>query len=222
MSRPKKQGATAKRSPDSIAAEFARQQQAWLGPHPRPEVIAHLQEELPQAIEALQEQRLEWARLCSELADSLKLMHVDEAVKQLALHLLDAAGLRDVHTIVCSPWLSTEVPASDRRAVDAAFQHTASLVSGGGSDLDVVVRGLRAAAAALVPAAPEHWRPTAHQALVLAVLKRDGRLRAGDLWERISPKHVELRAHQVAMKDLVRREVVRTAGKARAIEYWLA
>jgi hypothetical protein len=65
------------------------------------------------------------------------------------------------------------------------------------------------------------WAPNAHQLLVLAVLKRDGRLRTGVLWERITPKRIDLRAHQNAMSDLVSHGRVKTAGKAQATEYWL-
>lgn len=67
----------------------------------------------------------------------------------------------------------------------------------------------------------DDWKPSVHQGLVLALLKRDGRLRAGKLWERISPKHVGERAHQDAMSDLVTRERVGRAGKGKATEYWL-
>lgn len=67
----------------------------------------------------------------------------------------------------------------------------------------------------------EGWHPSAHQQLVLDLLKRDGRLKTGVLWRRIAPKYVNLRAHQNAMQDLVAHQKVRKAGKAQAIEYWL-
>ena len=69
--------------------------------------------------------------------------------------------------------------------------------------------------------AAETWLPDAHQKLVLALLKREGRLRTGVLWERVFPKHVSQRAHQNAMRELVDRKKVLTAGKGRATEYWL-
>ena len=71
------------------------------------------------------------------------------------------------------------------------------------------------------PTQSEEWQPTAHQQLVLKVLRRDGRLRAGVLWDRISPKHVDQRAHQSSMRDLIAHEQVKKAGKARATEYWI-
>ena len=64
-------------------------------------------------------------------------------------------------------------------------------------------------------------QPSAHQELVIATLRRDGRLRTGVLWERISPKHIDLRAHQNAMRDLVKHGLVLTAGKGQATEYVL-
>lgn len=67
----------------------------------------------------------------------------------------------------------------------------------------------------------DDWHPSAHQEQVLALLKRDGRLRTGVLWTRISPKHLDKRAHQNAMRDLVVRRKVLTDGKGRATEYWL-
>lgn len=69
--------------------------------------------------------------------------------------------------------------------------------------------------------AQEPWKPSAHQQLVLDLLKREGRLRAGTLWERISPKHIDRRAHQNAMRELVARRMVEKSGKGRATEYWL-
>lgn len=70
-------------------------------------------------------------------------------------------------------------------------------------------------------AQPDGWQPSAHQTLILKLLGRDGRLRTGVLWERISPKHIDLRAHQNAMRDLVDHDQVLTAGKGQATEYWL-
>lgn len=69
--------------------------------------------------------------------------------------------------------------------------------------------------------AAEEWSPSVHQEIALGVLARDGRMRTGTLWERISPKHIAKRAHQNAMRDLVAKERVKTAGKGQAIEYWL-
>lgn len=68
---------------------------------------------------------------------------------------------------------------------------------------------------------PDLWYPTAHQQEVLAVLKRDGRMRTGALWMRIARKHVNPRAHQYAVSDLVARGEVSKSGKGRATEYWL-
>lgn len=65
------------------------------------------------------------------------------------------------------------------------------------------------------------WEPSAHQQLVLELLKRDGRMRTGLLWKRVSPKHINQRAHQNQMSDLVKHERVRKSGKAQATEYWL-
>ncbi|MBK8980674.1 MAG: hypothetical protein IPM29_32630 [Planctomycetes bacterium] len=75
--------------------------------------------------------------------------------------------------------------------------------------------------AATEPVADNHWTPSAHQQLVLKVLRRDGRLRTADLWDRIYPKHIEMRAHQNGMRTLVQQGLVLTDGKGRATEYWL-
>lgn len=66
----------------------------------------------------------------------------------------------------------------------------------------------------------DSWAPSVHQEIVLKVLQRDGRLHTAELWKRVDPKWVELRAHQQAMRELVKKERVGKSGKARSIEYW--
>ncbi|HEX6944303.1 MAG TPA: hypothetical protein VF128_15350 [Gemmatimonadaceae bacterium] len=102
----------------------------------------------------------------------------------------------------------------DWKALDIAVRKEAAAVEDGPPPA-------RGTAGQKTPSEQDQWRPSAHQESVLSVLKRDGRLRTGVLWERISPKHIGERAHQNAMSDLVAHDRVLTAGKGRATEFWL-
>src|SRR5690606_38264483 len=87
-------------------------------------------------------------------------------------------------------------------------------------ELNRVIVEMRTQPVVAQPKTAVEWTPSAHQELVLKVLKRDGRMRTGLLWERVVPKHVDKRAHQNQMRDLVRHDRVLTTGKAQATEYW--
>lgn len=65
------------------------------------------------------------------------------------------------------------------------------------------------------------WKPSAHQETILATLKRHGRLPSGRLWKLITPKFIDLRAHQSALRGLVERRMVKKEGKGRATVYLL-
>jgi hypothetical protein len=88
-------------------------------------------------------------------------------------------------------------------------------------ELNRVIVEMRTQPVVARPKTAVEWTPSAHQELVLKVLKRDGRMRTGLLWERVVPKHVDKRAHQNQMRDLVGHDRVLTTGKAQATEYWL-
>lgn len=87
-------------------------------------------------------------------------------------------------------------------------------------EVRVLVKAIGASTSKSAPPKADDWKPSAHQELVLKVLRRAGRLRAGVLWDHIHPKHIEKRAHQNAMKDLVGRKLVGRSGRGRSIEYW--
>ena len=71
------------------------------------------------------------------------------------------------------------------------------------------------------PVPTEHWSPSLHQDAIIRTLKREGRMRAGKLWDRIVPKYVDKRAHQNALRVLLHRGLVKSSGKGRATEYRL-
>lgn len=129
-------------------------------------------------------------------------------------------------------------PSAVKLAIDAgvAYRHDGSICSSGlAREMglegygDWVTAQLRAVSSLLQavesdgdqPPLEEAWRPSVHQESVLAVLRRDGRLRTGELWQRVAPKYVERRAHQNQMKELVRRGFIETDGKGRGTEFWI-
>lgn len=160
-----------------ISAAFMRMQDEWLGPNPTTEMLKALEDRLPGAVETIEQNRFEWVRLASKLADQLDLGHRDFAIKQLARHLLDSTGLRDCELVVCNQWIRSDVPTELRRALSALVHHVSSVITERGNDLSPAQRGLRAAAAAI--AATDPSQPTER----FATHGQDGQGAAGESGE---------------------------------------
>lgn len=133
--------------------------------------------------------------------------------------------------------VSAQFAPGDLRPLHALVRDLDSILRGEATDVRAAVEGVRLIVAEIEvrmgadrgntakevagPVLATSWAPSAHQLAVLSILKRDGRLRTRTLWERIVPRHVDLRAHQNAMRDLIDNGKVLSAGKGRATEYWL-
>ena len=133
----------------SYAASFMREQEDWLGPRPPDQILEYLQQQAPSVGLQVESSRAQWATLAVQLADMLALQNVDFATKQLARHLLDSSGLKDVSLVICCSWVTSDVPSGIRRAIEAGVEHVSNIITEKNCDLIVTERGLRAVAKVL-------------------------------------------------------------------------
>mgnify|MGYP003649346304 CR=1 FL=1 len=131
---------------NELARRISQQQKEWMDEQPPLEILEQLREQLPSAVARISESRTEWASLATQLAGMLALRNVDFAAKQLARILLSASGLRDVEIVVCNPWIKSGVSGDLRRAISAASQHAATLITQKDCDIAAAEAGLRTAA----------------------------------------------------------------------------